>query len=255
MLGIALAMLLTTFTVSPAAAAPPSEAEMKASIEAFILAHPMDFVGIDALVYRYRGEHITVATVGVDRPMTAAEAAKVHAARASESVVVLGSIPTPQVYITSVKISGGVQFWGTWDFPNSWAGQGSPKDIAAQTFSTKTCTKMQNGRIWTYAVQSGSTNLGTVWSSEPNRSILWNVADYVTNFENQADRGTTRMEIVRTSSCSSAKINVGAAFDYEGNAGGGSIVSVSVNFGIFSVGYNSTPLHDHWGTYPIYVEI
>jgi hypothetical protein len=254
-LAITAVALLCALTMAPAAIAAPSDQAIKAKIDAYIVAHPMDFKGINALVVRYRNVPIRVATVGVDHAMTADEAAALVQQRTRASVGMLAGIPTPQIYITSVKITKGVQFWGTWDFPDTWAGQGSPVDIAGQTFSAPSCARMQNGAIWTYAVRSGSTGLGSTRQTAPNASWLWNVRDSVTAFENQADRGTTRVEIVRSAACSASLKNIGAAFDYEANTGGGSITSVSVSFGFFSVSYSNPGLTGHWGTAPIYVYI
>lgn len=252
---VAVAASLLILSAAPANAGAPNEAAIKAEIDAYIVAHPMDFEAIDALVVRYRGQHITIRTPGIDRVLTATEAAQLVKARSSSDVGILSGIPAPQIYITNVPISGGAQFWGTWDFPDTWAGQGAPVDIAAQTFSTDPCTRMQNGAIWTYKVTGGQTYLGSTRSTAPNANWVWNVADYVTGFENQADRGTTRVEIVRSLACGPGLINVGAAFDYEGNQGSGSILGISIQFGFFSVTYSGSMLSGHWGTDPLYVYI
>jgi hypothetical protein len=108
--------------------------------------------------------------------------------------------------------------------------------------------------VWTYNANNNPTNLGTFRSTSPNKWVLWNVADYTTNFMSQADHGLTRLEVARTTACVGTK-NVGAAFDYEGNQGG-ALAAISVTFGFISVSYNpSSPTHGHWGTDAIWAYI
>ena len=96
-----------------------------------------------------RPADITAAEAAA-RVKAAADAdARALAAAESGDVVILSGIPAPQRYITKIVISNGVQFWGTWDFPDRWAGQGAPVDIAAIAISASTCTTMQNQAIWT----------------------------------------------------------------------------------------------------------
>jgi hypothetical protein len=231
------------------AAKPTDDTTIKATIDAYVVANPMDFEGIDALVYQLRGVHIAVRGDGDTADISAAEAAarvkavadaeaRARAAADSADVVILSGIPAPQRYITKIVISNGVQFWGTWDFPDSWAGQGAPVDIAAVAISASTCTKMQNQAIWTYKTGGGSTGLGSLRGMHPGSDVQWNVADYTTNFTSMADRGTTRIEVVRTSACSSTGKNIGAA--------------VSISLGALSVSYSNAGLNDSFGTAAIY---
>lgn len=78
----------------------------------------MDFLGIDAIVFGLRHEHIAVRASGDDHNLTATEAAdRVKAANEkSRGGITPYSIPAPQRYITMIAISGGVQYWGSWDF-------------------------------------------------------------------------------------------------------------------------------------------
>lgn len=58
----------------------------------------------------------------------------------------------------------------------------------------------------------------------------------------------------RTPTCQGS-INVGAAFDYEGNRGGG-LGAISVSFGVFSVTYApAADVFGHWGTDAIWTYI
>lgn len=254
----ALAAGVLTMTFASGIAAARSDASINKEIETYIIAHPLDFVGIDSLVFRYTGEHIVIGTVGVDGPMTAIEAQALRAETlASGQVGILSGIPAFTVVVTSVALSGGGRaIWGTWDFPDSWAGQGAPADIAATSVSMNTCVQMSNIAVWTYSTVSppGSTNLGTLRSVQPALGVVWNINDYVSGFQDMADRGTTRVEVRRGSGCPTT-VQVGAAFDYEANRGG-SILGVSLSFGFFSVtytGYDLQPLH--LGTNPIYFNI
>jgi len=261
-----IALLLAVMVAPGASAAKPADEEtIKATIDAYVIANPLDFEGIDALVYRLRGEHIAVRGDGDKQDLTAAEAAaRVRATRDAEAqagiaaqaegdVVVLSGIPAPQRYITKIKITNGVQFWGTWDFPDDWAGQGAPVDIASIAFSAPSCVKTQNQAIWTYKMGGGSTGLGSLRGVHPGNDVMWNVADYTTNFTSQADRGTARIEIVRTSACSSTAKNIGAAFWYGGNQGG-SLQGVTVGLGFLSITYIGS-VHGEWGTDAIYQSI
>ena len=231
----AVAVYLAT-SATALAAGPRTDASINKEIETYIVAHPMDFVGIDKLVFGYTGEHIIVGSADVDRPMTATEAQGVVAAHkvakaeadAAGDLSILSGIPTFQVYVSSVALSGGGRsIWGTWDFPDTWAGQGAPVDIAGTSVSMNTCVRMSNIAVWTYSTTSnpGSTNLGTLRSVQPALGVLWNINDYVSGFQSMADRGTTRVEVRRGSGCPST-VQVGAAFDYEANQGARPLVRV-----------------------------
>ena len=248
---------LLALSASPVAAGPGSDARIRAEIDAYIVAHPTDYRGIDTLQFKYRGSHIAVVITGVACELTADQAADWMAnyeANQANAIVPMSGIQAPALTITKQAISGGVQFWGWWNFPDTQAWQGSPYDLASTTIPTNSCTRTQNHAIWTYR-NNGSvqTHLGSMRSHAPNQYLIWNVADYVTNFQNQADKGLTRLEVVRTASCSGS-VNVGAAFDYEGNKGGG-ISGISIGFGFLSVSYSVGGVHDHWGTDAIWTTL
>ncbi len=235
-----------------------SDNSINAEISAFVLNHPKDFVGLDKLAFKYTGKHIAVAIAGVDGELTAVEAQAAFAAQdaaAPASIVSTLGIPNFGVWVTSVALSGGGwQFWGTWDFPDAWAGQDAPVDLAQLSFQMNPCMRMSNYAIWTYAVTTppGSTNLGTLRSTAGFTGGLWNVADRTSGFQNLADRGTTRIEVRRGTGCPGGALQIAAAFDYESNQGGG-VLSVSPSFAFFSVQYSGSPLTNHQGTPPIYV--
>ncbi len=237
---------------------------MRASTRSWrsISSHPTDFVGIDRLVFEYTGKHIAVAAVGVVGQLTANEAAGVVAAQerssnkaGAGSVMPMSGIPAYQIYVTTVPLSGGgAQIWGTWDFPDSWAGQGAPFDIAATSVSMNSCVQMSNLAIWTYSVGGASTNLGSQRAVYPATGVEWNVQDYVSGFADMADRGTTRVELHRGSGCPPT-VQVGAAFNYDANQGNGSIVSIGFNFGFLSVSFSAPVLDRPEGAGPIYFNI
>lgn len=252
---IAAASLLALST-STASAAPSSDDAITAKIQAFIVANPFDYLGIDKLVFKYLGEHIQFQVLGSKTPVTAAEAAALKAeADAAGDVVPMSGIPTPWMGVGSYGITGGKRFWGSWDYPNgAWAGQGSPVDIAGLEESTDSCTRTQNGFVDTYSATGSETSLGSTRTVYPNQGWLWNIRDYTTNFTPQADHGTVMFDIVRTSLCGSRTLNVGVAFDYEGNLGCG-ITGVSMGFWVFAVSYSCNPVEGHWGTDPTWVYI
>lgn len=247
-----LGMLLAAFPVAGAQA--KSQERITAEINAFVLKNPKDFVGLDKLAYKYTGEHISVGVSGYDQPMTAKQAQAIVDG-SGDGMVALG-LPNFQIYVTSIAVTGGRQFWGTWDFPNAWAGQAAPVDIAQLSFQMHTCFRMSDYRIYTYSTVSppGSTNLGTLRNTGGFTGGVWNVADRTSGFQNLADRGTATITVKRGTGCPSAKQQIAAAFDYESNQGGG-VVSVSPNFGIFTVNYSGDPLVNHLGTPPIYVNL
>jgi hypothetical protein len=194
--------------------------------------------------------------LGVDHPVTASEAAALKAQTdAANGVMPLaGGIPTPWIGVGSWSITGGKTFWGSWDFPDSWAGQGSPLDLAALEESTDSCTRTQNGGSNTFNALGAQTNLAYTRSVRPNQSWLWNVNDYMSGFVSQADHGTVWFDIVRTATCGTRTLNVGVAFDYEANQGG-SITGISFSLFGFSVSYSGVGLEGHWGTNPAWVYI
>lgn len=109
-LTVAFAAVLIALVATPAAGATGQlqlEAEIKAMIDAYVVAHPMDFEGIDALVYRYRHDHISVRAYGGDHDMTAAEAAAQVAASSRSDIAIASGIPAPQRYITTPRTTNG----------------------------------------------------------------------------------------------------------------------------------------------------
>lgn len=259
---LVVALIASSGGLLTVSAAPRSDASINNELETYIVAHPTDFVGIDRLVFEYTGKHIAVAAAGVIGQLTAAVAAEIVAAHDTSAtkagagdVMPMSGIPAYQIYVTTVPLSGGgAQIWGTWDFPDTWAGQGAPFDIAATSVSMNTCVQMSNLAIWTYKVGGGSTNLGSQRAVFPATGVEWNVQDYVSGFASMADRGTTRVEVHRGSGCPPT-VQVGAAFNYDANQGNGSIVSIGFNFGFLSVSFSAPVLDSPEGAGPIYFNI
>lgn len=254
---LALALLASAMLVLPVTAVQArSDASINAEISDYILKHPKDLIGQDKLVFKYTGEHITVGIAGIDRQLTAEEAQSALTGTGEGGITPM-ALPDFQIYVSSIALSGGGrQFWGTWDFPDWWAGQAAPVDLAQLSFQMNSCFRMSDYRIYTYSTVSppGSTNLGTLRSTAGFTGGLWNVNDQTSGFQNLADRGTATITVKRGTGCPGPLQQVGAAFDYEANQGGG-VVSVTPIFAFFSVSYSGNPLTNHLGTPPIYVDL
>jgi hypothetical protein len=146
-------VLIGAIFVAPVAAA--SDAVITAKVEAYISTHPGEWVAIDDYLYRTTGQHITVSSAD-GKNMTPAQAeAELASARVARAEALLGDVRplsgipnfSPQVSIIS-RSGGGAQIWGSWDFPDTYAGQG---DAAAITMSMdNNCLTQSGPQIWTY---------------------------------------------------------------------------------------------------------
>jgi hypothetical protein len=233
----ALGAMLVLSATGAAVAATPAQ-RIDAELIAYGEAHPYDFEGLDALTYKYTGQHISVATNSVSA--------------ASGPMSVLSGIPNYTVTVVAQPLVSPPRYLvtGRWDFPDSWAGEGSPVDLAQLSFQMSSCIQMSNYTIQTYTYNGTSTNRGTLRSTAGFTGGLWNVSDYMVGFVGQADHGSASITLTYGPTCSGL-IQVAAAFDYEANQGGG-VLSVSPSFGFFSVSYSGSPLTNHQGTEPIY---
>jgi hypothetical protein len=246
-------VLILGASAMPASAA--SHAAINARVEDFISRHPGQWVAIDRFLADVTGQHITVSSAKArDMSPAAAEAeraaVKVALAEAALGDITIQSIPSssPQVSIIS-RSGGGAQIWGSWDFPDTYNNQGAPSDAAGITMSMdNNCLTQVNPAIWTYKTAGGSTNLGSLKQSMPDLAILWNVADAVSGGVDLADRGTAKIDVVRTASCPGGTIGFDAAFDYEANKGPGSWSFGVVVLGFFTINYTASPETSHLGT-------
>jgi hypothetical protein len=227
---------------------------------AYALRHPGDFVGLDRAAFAATGEHPVISTD--ERPGTATPAQATSYMRryggGSQTPIPLGGIPTFSLGVAATAIGTGVVprgkplpyvVTGSWNFPDSWAGQASPTDEATLQFDMPSCVHMSNFHSATYTYQNRSTNLAFLKSSNVNnKAPIWSVSDKESSFVSQADHGTVSLQLDNT--CGKA-VSVGADFTYEANQGG-SLVSVSAGWGFLSLSYSSAGLRRQQGTAPLY---
>jgi len=139
------------------------------------------------------------------------------------------------------------RYTGSWNLPDSFAGQRVPDDFGTLTFLMPNCMLMSAYGVATYTYTGVSTNRGYLKAANGHAPIF-GVRDYTTNFMSQADHGL--MAVTVTNNCTSAQ-QVTADFIYEGNAGGG-VVGVTAGWGFLSVTYTGGPIAAQRGTAPIY---
>ncbi|WGT48446.1 hypothetical protein [Tessaracoccus lacteus] len=127
---------------------------------------------------------------------------------------------------------------GSFNWRDSFSGQGAPLDFAALRFSSG-CGTMSGHASSTKSVTGASTKRTSLRSAGVGtNSPIWNVNATTSGFANQADVGAFTVKY-DTKGCGSKKVQ--AAFDYEANQGG-SVVSVSAGWGGLNIGYNSVGL-------------
>ena len=220
-------------------------------------AHPGDLVGLDRLAYKYTGKHLVASVSGHTGLLTAevAQRAASDSADLAAASACTGGIPRFTVTIEAVPLYGPPDMrrvTGRWNFPDCWAGQRTPVDIASLAFNMADCFRMGGHNISTYSVTGRNTYRGTLRTANVgSKAPIWNVADYTTNFEMQADHGGAGVTI---SDYCGGSHQVGAAFDYEANAGG-RVLSVSAGWGGLGVSYSGSPMTRQLGTTPVYFNL
>lgn len=230
--------------------------------------HPGDLAGLDKLVFHYTGRHVEVAGNGIRGVLNGVQAqpyidaankadARIDAAAAGRKVLVpaAGGIPAFSINVAAVPLVGPpytMRITGSWQFPDAWAGQGSPVDEASLGFTAlPTCMHQNAYSVNTYTYQMKSTNLGYLENANIGSSApIWAVKDGEVGFVAQAGRGN--VSVVLANYCG-AKQQYGATFNYAANQGG-SVTSVSASYGLLSVGYSNPGLTRNEGTPPLYFD-
>ena len=232
-------------------------------ILAYQAAHPDDLAGLEKLVHKYTGKYLTVqlnadgSTSPTGKQMTGAKAQPLIDAakkKIDSQVSAMGGIPAYTVQVYTTPLMGPpptVRVTGHWDFPDSWAGQAAPVDVASIGMSNvQTCTHQSNFTATSTSATGVATN-SLVWLENANigsSAPIWDVNDYESGFVSQADHGTVSVTLANY--CGATQ-SLAATFNYAANQGG-SVTSVSASFGLLSVGYSSPGLTRNEGTAPIY---
>lgn len=255
-------------TVTGSAQNPVSaqDAKINQAIVGYQNAHPDDLAGLDRLVFHYTGRHIEVTGNGMHGTLNGVQAQPyLDAARTADARIdaraagrkaptpAAGGIPAFSVNVTAVPLVGPpytMRITGSWQFPDAWAGQGSPVDEASLGFTTlPTCMHQSGYGVNTYTYANKSTNLGYLENANLGSSApIWAIKDGEVGFVAQAGRGN--VSVVLSNYCG-AKQQYGATFNYAANQGG-SVTSVSASYGLLSVGYSSPGLTRNEGTPPLY---
>jgi hypothetical protein len=169
-------------------------------------------------------------------------------------------IPSLSLSISSYTVMGPpptVVVLGHWDFPNYWAGQAAPDDIATLQTRAPDCVHMSRYDIHTYSYQhetfdKGHQSLGDLQDTNlAFSSPIWAIRDYDKDFVPQADHGTVSVTL---SNYCGKQVTFPAAFSYDANQGG-SETGVSAGWGIFSVTFGSKGLERKQSTPPIYITL
>lgn len=263
MLFAVLASLILSGLYSVSNAAPSTSMinRINTLIQQYKAQHPTDLAGIDRLVYHYTGSHLQVMVSGVDRVMNGQEAQRYFAVPTTYPTDASGGgIPVFKLAVYVNKIYGHPkerQLTGTWNFPDSWAGQKNPPDDATIETDLPSCYQMMNMYSDTFSTpvsgKSTETNRGTLRDANlKEKSPIWDIHDYTKGFNDQADSGYVSVIIRRK--CSKAHSNLGTVFAYQATEGG-SVTSVSAGYGFFSVSSSGTELKRKQSTKPLYFSL
>lgn len=249
------AVLLVAATASAAGASPTSSEDQDIvsdwSFVDYMRANPGDWEGAVALVESHGGSVEISDNVG--RSIAPNEAAALSAAgegprfKAAQAVGEVSPLDWPSNAFTTLVavVDMGaanpdvVQLYGEWNWQDDFIGQGSPEDIAALRVN-KSCGTYSNyfasAATWngSFTTTRASLRSGGVGEAGP----IWNVHDDVKNFENLTDRGMIGVDYDLSSCPAGTKGSLQAETVYEGNDGG-TVLSVSIAWGLFSVDYNN----------------
>ncbi|MFE7503797.1 hypothetical protein [Promicromonospora sp. NPDC057488] len=240
------AALLAVATASAANASQPPTGDQHAgaglSFVEYMRANPGDWEGAAALVESYGGS-INISD-GTGRSVTPDEAADLSNRLPSG---VAGPLDWPaNAFTTLVSVvdlgsfdPNTVQIYGEWNWRDDFIGQGSPEDIASLQLN-KNCGTYSNyfgsAATWNgfFTTDRLSLRSGGTGTAGP----VWNVYDQVSNFENLTDRGMLGVDYDISSCPANVKESLQAETLFEGNDGG-TVVSVSIAWGLINIGYNS----------------
>lgn len=263
LLGLLSAAALVCTSLSPASAAPNTSsaatiAKANDEILAYQTAHPDDLAGLEALSVKYTGIKMRVSLNGVKGILTGAQAqpyidqAKKQTTRAN--TLMSGGIPAYSLRVYTVALMGPppkIRVVGNWTFPDWWAGQAPPVDVASIGMSSiPTCMHQQDYGQLTWEYDNTVTNVAWLASANlGNNAPYWDVADKEDN-RGAAMARSGNVGLTLANYCGTTQ-SMAATFNYAANQGG-SIVSVSASYGGLSVGYSSPGLTREQGTAPVY---
>ncbi|MBI1759151.1 MAG: hypothetical protein HYR62_07995 [Actinobacteria bacterium] len=233
-------------------------------ISAFARQHPLDLAGLDGLVHQFTGEHMQVSINGVAGTIDGVQAQRLmdtrwqerRSHRSAGTISPLSTVPLDAytVAISWLPLYGPppqVKAHGVWDFRDNYVNGSAPDDFAnveilrgcSQIISTTTLTFDYTGRQTSNAayLQDGGLISGAPISG---------VRDRVSGFVMSTDHGT--MDVVVQNGAGCGTHSIVAAFKYEHNQDGGSVLGVSAGWGSLSVSYSSVGGRLQKGTNPIY---
>lgn len=233
----------------------PQNAKIMAKIDAYEQAHPNDYAGLEDLLLKYTGEGLRVKTRGMQKAMSGHEAQRYFDAAKKIPGGALGSgirdFSVTLVAWKDLNQQPTVNFRGRWNFPDNWAGQNTPHDMASIGLTgLNSCSRLHTLRGNTYTYRGEATRHVYLKSANiGNSAPIFGVNDYTTGFVSQADHGYVNVAVTRA--CGN-QITIGGDFSYEANAGG-SLLNVSAGWGFLSVSYNGGPMVLQKGTSPVYI--
>lgn len=245
-------------TVGDAPYITPENAKIMAKIDAYEMAHPDDYAGLEDLLLKYTGKGLEVKTRGMQKSMSGHEAQRYYDAQKVDGgdVVTAGGIRDFSVTLKSYYTlyqQPTKYFRGRWNFPDSWAGQNTPADIASLGFTgLNHCTRLHHLTGNSYTYKKEATHLVYLKAANiANSAPIFGIRDREKGFVSQADSGYVNADVART--CGGQR-DIGADFTYEANAGG-SVLNVSAGWGFLSVSYGGGPMVLQKGTQPLYTKV
>ncbi|WP_431031106.1 hypothetical protein [Plantibacter sp. RU18] len=225
----------------------------------FTTAHPYDLIGADALSQRLFGADFEVLFEGETEFTSGADAQSKLDARRRALDANIGARDslnpdTFTVAMSKVVTPHGTAIGGGATFARWFAGQTNPTDLANLEFQLPACVELLYPSTNTQDIYGNVTGLGSLRSANvAQKAPVWNIADHTTNFIPQAAYAGVGI-FLDQSNCGPGVIRAAAAFNYKAIEGG-SILSVSVGWGAFSVSIGGGTLELQKSTPPIYFNI
>jgi hypothetical protein len=226
----------------PATAAPSRQvqfdyAKFNEALNRFEAAHPEDYLGRERVLKAWGATdyRVTLPGLGLQNATASSAQAAIDRYRASMHA----SAPNPNVLSvsgsTALLRTGEYLVQGDWNFSDKFVGMAAPTDIAALEYSSK-CWRGARAYFSIADYQgTGHNSLGNWYSADPsNFRHALAIRDGVSGFVSYNDNGNIRY-FMQNTGCFTKDIR--ASFQYEHNQRG-SVIGVSVGWGVLSVSYN-----------------
>jgi hypothetical protein len=210
--------------------------------------NPTDYLGIDQVARREFGTPLRFTLNGVHGEVSAVIAQQIlddrHRRRQVWAASQQGRESAPPVDAFTVGFfwaptTGGVGFaTGTWDFRDNYVNGSAPDNIGTIGVQLNDCLQIGRTTITAryYDGRPAGPNVAYVRDAGLNGSPVVGVRDQTSAFQQNADNGAVTTTVEKKKGCGPTSTR--GQFIYEHNQDGGSILNISVGFGLLSISYS-----------------